>query len=128
MARSHGGEHATRNADSEDQYAGTEHQFDGCGQFFQDDVEGGLLKEVGGAEVASERVADESAVLHPEGVIQSELVAQRFALSLRHGLPHQLAQRVAQVVLNREGNQADGAKNKDPVEQPANEELQHGRA
>ena len=84
-----------------------QHQLESGGKFVEDDFKRRLFEKVGGAEIAVHRVPKEPAVLYHEGIAEPHLVAQGLTLSLRNRLPDQLAQRIAEIVLNGKADQRD---------------------
>ena len=77
-----------------------------AGKLVHDHVERRALEEIGGAQIALHGIAAEAAVLHEEGVVEAQLVAQRLAVALGDGLADQSAQRIAQIVLDGEADEA----------------------
>ena len=63
-------------------------------------------------------VQQEPAVLHEERLIQAELLDQRQPLRLGMVLPEQNVHRVADVVEQGEGDEADDQQDRDSLEEP----------
>src|SRR3546814_7353654 len=80
---------------------------------------------VGDAEVALRRVGEEAAVLHEEGIVEAESLAQFGALLQGGVLAHHVVDRVADIGEQREGDEAYRQQDENGLQQPSDDEGDH---
>ena len=71
------------------------------------------------------RIFQKTAVFDEEGIVKAHLLAQLVTLGFGDGLSHQLAQRVTQVILDGEGDQADDEHHYHGLIEPFQQECKH---
>ncbi len=124
-ARADRGVDPERNGDHDDDDRGGKYQLKGSHQLVEDHLESRSLEEIGGAQIPMHRILQKAAVFDQKGIIEAHLVAQLLAHRLGDGLSHQLAQRIPQVVLDGEGDQADDEHHYHGLIEPFQQECKH---
>ncbi len=114
-----------RNGDHHDDQRSAKHQLKSSHQLVEDDLEGWSLEEVGSTQIPVYRVLQEAAVFDEERIVEAHLLAQFVALGFGDGLSHQLAQRIPQIVLDGEGDQADDEHHYHGLIEPFQQECKH---
>ena len=85
-----------------------------------------LRQAVADAEIAMQRGPQEAAVLHEERLVEAKLLDQREPLRLGVVLPEQDVDRVADVVEQGEGDEADDKQDRNSLEEAGKDEAEHG--
>src|SRR3546814_20438108 len=80
---------------------------------------------VGDAEVALRRVGEEAAVLHEEGIVEAESLAQFGALLQGGVLAHHVVDRVADIGEQRDGDEAYRQQDENGLHHPSDDDGDH---
>ena len=105
--------------------AEAKHQLHGRRQALGDDRGDRSLEPVGDAEIALHGVADEADILHDDGVVEAEPLAQGFAVGDRRLLADHVVDRVAHIAKEAEAGEGHDQHDDDRLDEALDDEGEH---
>ena len=116
---------AHRYAEQQDEHGSAEGELQGRRHALQDHAADRLGRAVAKAELALHGIADEVQELDRRGIVEAELLAQRFALLHRGVLADHGVDRVADIAEQEEGDDAHRQQHGDGLQQASEDESEH---